>query len=470
MAKSSLIKFIQNLSYTFISNILSLILSFALVLLIPRFVTPDAYGYYQLYLFYCNYVGVLYFGWCDGIYLRLGGKYYEDLNKPLYATQFRLLGLMEIVIYLFIFLGSLLLNDDVNRQYVIGTICVSAIALCLRWFITFILQPTARIKEYAIVTISEKILFTLLAIILIIANYKGFKLFLIAEIIAKYGSLGIAIWYCRDIVFSTGLPIKEVILDIKENLSAGIKLMFASLSSMLITGVIRFGVERHWDISTFAKFSFTLNLSTLVMTTINAIAVVIYPTLRRVDEIYLPKIYAVMRNLLMCIIYGGIIFYYPASRILSIWLPQYADSLRYAAILLPMCAYDSKMSMLVNTYYKTLRLEKVLMKCNIAALVLSVVCTLVSTFVIDSVVAAIISILIVLIFRCILSELLLTRYISIDVIYDIVLELLMTTAFILCNWFLGFSGMCLYAGCYFVYLIFKCKDIRESLGFIKSLR
>ena len=470
MAKSKLIDFIKNLSYTFVSNILSMIISAVLVLVIPKLVGVETYGYYQLYLFYTSYVGVLYFGWCDGIYLRLGGKYYDDLDKPLYSTQFRLLGLMEIIIYVCIFLGSLLFINDVNKHFVIGAVCVAAVGMCLRWFITFILQPTARIKEYAIVTISEKILFVILTMTLMAVGYRDYKLILAADVLSKYVSLGIGIWYCRDIVFSKAAPIRTAISEIKENMSAGIKLMLASLSSMLIIGVVRFGVENHWDIATFGKVSLTLSLSNMVMTAINAIAVVMYPMLRRTNEGSLPKIYSIMRVLLMGIIFGGIVFYYPAYKILSLWLPQYAASLRYAAILLPMCAYESKMSMLVSTYYKTLRLENLLMKCNMAALGLSVILTLVSTLVLNSVTAAIISILIVLIFRCVLSEIILSTKMPIKVIKDIVIELIMTVAFIVCNWFFGVWGMIAYFICYLIYISLKQNDIKETLTFIRSMR
>lgn len=470
MAKSKLIDLIKGFSYVFLSNMLSMAVTATLVMVIPKLVNTETYGYYQLYLFYINYVGLLQFGWCDGIYLRLGGKYYKDLDKPLYSTQFRMLGLMEIIIYLCIFLGSLIFVKDINKHFVIGAVCVAAVGMCLRWFITFILQPTARIKEYAIVTISEKILFVILAMSLMAAGYRDYKLLLAADVFSKYVSLGIGIWFCRDIVFSNTATVKSAIPEIKENMSAGIKLMLASLSSMLIIGVVRFGVENHWDIATFGKVSLTLSLSNMVMTAINAIAVVMYPMLRRTDEGSLPKIYGIMRVLLMGLIFGGIVFYYPAYRVLSLWLPQYAESLRYAAILLPMCAYESKMSMLVNTYFKTLRLENLLMKCNMAALALSVVLTLVSTLLLNSVTAAIISILIVLIFRCILSEIILSTKLPIKVIKDIFIEIVMTVAFIVCNWFFGFAGMMMYAVCYAMYLIIKRKDILESLNFIKSMR
>lgn len=470
MEKLKLVDFIKNLSYTFVSNVISLIISLLLVLVIPRLVGVEAYGYYQLYIFYTSYVGFLYFGWCDGIYLRIGGKYYKDLDKPLYSTQFRLLGLMEIIIYLSIFLGSLVFTNNIDKHFVIGAVCISAVGMCLRWFITFILQSTARIKEYAIVTISEKVLFVILTMSLMVAGYSDYKLILVSEVFSKYVSLGIGIWYCRDIVFSKAAPIKSAVSEIKENMSAGIKLMLASLSSMLIIGVVRFGIENHWDIATFGKVSLTLSISYVTVTAINAIGVVIYPILRRTNQNKLLDIYKIMRNLLMGFVFGALIFYYPAQKILTLWLPQYAESLRYAAILLPICVYESKVSILVNTYFYTLRLESLQMKCNLIALALSVMLTGISIYFFNSVISAILSILIVLVFRCALCEIVLSSKFPIKVIKNIIIELLMTIAFIICNWYFNLLGMFIYAICYTIYLIIERKGLLESLNFIKSMR
>ena len=471
MARSKLLNFAKNVSYTVSSNIIGLLISAITVFIVPKLVGVEEYGYYQLYLFYISYVGVSYLGWCDGIYLRIGGKYYKDLDKPLYSTQFWLLGLFELVVYSVIFGISCLVSTDANRHFVVICTCVVAIAMCLRWFITFILQATARIKEYAIVTISERILFVVLVMGLMIAGYRDFYLIVIADVIAKFISMSIGVIYCRDLVFGNRLlPVKSVVGEIYKNMSAGIKLMLASLCSMLIIGVIRFCVQSHWDIATFGKVSLTLSLSNMVVTAINAIAVVIYPMLRRTGDDKLPTIYGVMRIMLMGLIFGGIIFYYPAQKLLGLWLPQYAESLRYAAILLPICAYESKMSMLINTYFKTLRLENTLMKCNMAALAVSVVCSVISVFVLDSVTMAIISILISLVFRGVLSEMILSRHIDINVRKDILLELAMTVSFIICNWFFGFAGMLVYAACYALYLLVKKNDLKQTLEFVKSMR
>lgn len=470
MSKKKLLDFTKNFSYSFVSNMLGLLISVVTALVIPRLISIEQYGYYQLYIFYTSYVGVSYLGLCDGIYLRNGGKYYEDLDKPLYNTQFWMLGLFEIIVYAGIFCGSLLLGSDASRHYVIACVCLAAIGVCLRWFIVFILQATARIKESAVVTIIERIIYVLFAVPLVLAGYRKFELLIVIDVAAKYVSLLIGMWYCRDIIRAKMMPVRRVLPEVWENITVGFQFMLAQLCDLLITGVVRFGVERRWDIATFSKVSVVLTVSNLIMAAINAVAVVIYPMLRRTNEERLPQFYRIIRVLLGTAAFFLLIFYYPVLQVLSAWLPQYAESLRYAAILFPICVYESKMSLLVNTYYKTLRLERLLMKCNMAALALSAVCTAVATLVLNSVTAAILSILVVLIFRCILCELVLTRKIRIEVTKDIVIELVMTVAFIVCNWFFGFYGMLAYIVFYLGYLALKRRDIRETVGFIKSMR
>ena len=468
--KKKLLDLTKNFSYTFTSNVFSMLVSIIVTLIIPKLISVEQYGFYQIYIFYIGYAWLACFGLCDGIYLRTGGKYYQDVDKPVYGSQFWLLALFEFVFLAVIFVVSSAFVKDTNTKYIVFCTCFVTIEINMRNFIAYILMATARIKEYAVITISEKIIFGISIIILMLVRILSFRWVVVANILSVSICLCIEVWYCHDIVFTKLLPVRSVINEVRINCSAGVRLMFASLCSMLIIGVVRFGVKNHWDIATFGKVSLTLSLSNMVMTAINAIAVVMYPMLRRTNEDSLPKIYGIMRVLLMGIIFGGIVFYYPAYKILSLWLPQYAASLRYAAILLPMCAYESKMSLLVNTYYKTLRLENLLMKCNMAALGLSVVLTLVSTLVLNSVTAAIISILIVLIFRCVLSEIILSTKMPIKVIKDIVIELIMTVAFIICNWFFGVWGMIAYFICYLIYISLKRNDIKETLTFIRSMR
>lgn len=79
---NKVLNFLKNFSYTFSSNLITLVVSTLVTLIVPKLIGVEDYGFWQLYMFYSTYVGFFHFGWNDGIYLRYGGEKYESLDKP----------------------------------------------------------------------------------------------------------------------------------------------------------------------------------------------------------------------------------------------------------------------------------------------------------------------------------------------------------------------------------------------------
>ena len=90
--------FLKNFSHTFAANAVTFLISALVVLVVPKRLGGDQYGYFQLYTLYTSYVGFFHFGWCDGMYLRYGGKDYHQLDKPVFITQFWMLAGLEFLI------------------------------------------------------------------------------------------------------------------------------------------------------------------------------------------------------------------------------------------------------------------------------------------------------------------------------------------------------------------------------------
>ena len=103
MNKKSLIR---NLIYAFSAQGISLILSVLMSMIVPKLLGVEDYSYWQLFIFYIGYVGFSHFGLTDGIYLRLGGSVYEELDYVKYKTQLVLSLLIQFsiaVVALFVF-------------------------------------------------------------------------------------------------------------------------------------------------------------------------------------------------------------------------------------------------------------------------------------------------------------------------------------------------------------------------------
>ena len=461
---------LENITYTFTANILTMLISIIMTLILPKFLGVTDYSYYQLYIFFISYVGFFHFGWIDGIYLKIGGMEYNDLEKSNYVTQFWMLNLLEIIIAAIISIFALFTIKNIDKSFVLISTSVCGVITILRTYLLFILQSTNRIKEYAKYTRVDRFIYFALVIVFLFLGFKNYKIILYIDIFSKLVALVLCANKMKDIVFGKLNISKNTLLEIFGNVSVGIKLMLANIASTLIIGVVRFGIQKNWDIETFGKISLTLNISNLLMTFINAVAVIMFPLLRREEESNLPKIYVILRNTLMIFLYMMLIFYYPIKLILSTWLPQYADSLRYMALLFPICIYESKMSMLINTYLKSFRKEKSMLIINTISLILSLILTISSVFILNNLTLAILSIVFLLGFRCVIGELVLTKIMNILIYKDIILETVLTAIFIISSWFIN-NMFCsiIYTCFYSIYVFIKRKDIKRTILLFKKI-
>lgn len=452
----------KNLFYTIASNIVSFACSVLITLIIPKRLGIDDYGYFQLYLFYTTYIGFLHLGWADGVLLRYGGAYYEKLDKSKINAQFLMYSAVEIAIGCLVMLFGLLGANGQGRMAVIIFTGISIVFTLPRTFLQYILQATNRIKEYAFLTVVEKIIYVLFTIVVLMIGTNSFIPILVADVLGKAISLLYALIKCFDLIKTQPEGIKEALNETKLNITVGIKLMFANIASLLIIGLVRLAIEREWDVATFGKVSLTISVSNMLMVFIHAIASVLFPMLRRAREEKLSEIYTLMRACVMTALLGMLIFYYPIKEILSLWLPHYADSLEYMALLFPMCIYESKMSMLIETYMKTIRLEKKLLLVNVITMVLSVVLTVITVYKLHNLDMTIAMIVVILAFRCILAEIMLSKKMQIYVKFDIIQEVLLTFGFVISNWTIGgMTGMCIYSVLYVIYLVIHAKDLKD---------
>lgn len=458
----------KNLVYSISANLLSLLVSIILVLILPNLLGETAYGYLQLYLFYTTYVGFFHLGWIDGIYLRIGGKEYGQLEGQLYATQFIVLMIFELIVGVMIVVFANVFVPDVNRLHVIVLTCICMVIYIAKNYTTYILQATNRIKPYAIVTLIEKIIFAVIIIAAWVFRLGNYELIAIGDILGKLISTMVSLKYCKEILFCRLGNWKRTFQEIWINLSVGCKLLLANVAALLVNGIVRFAIERFWSIEVFGKVSLSMSLSNMLMVFISAISVVVFPMLKRMDEDKLGETYELIRNFLMIILLAALVFYYPAKHILTLFLPTYAESLKYMALMFPVCIFDSKISLLVNTYLKALRKEKTILIINISVVIVSMISTYFTVYIMHSLEMAVVSIVILMALQCAIAELYLSKYLGIDVIVDMVLEWILVTIFILASWFIdSWISMAIYFATFIIYCVIK-RDKIKSL--IKVLR
>ncbi len=428
---------IWKLYYSISANLVNFLISLFVAFVIPKFLGLEQYGYWQLYIFYVGYVGFFHFGHPDGVYLRYGGKYYDELDKSLLHSQFVFVIFLEILVLVGFILFSFSRINNLNRAIVVIATGVNCLLMLPRVLLQFILQGTGRIREYAKNFILERLIYIILLVIFLAFGIHKFEYMIIADVFAKFVALLEIGWICKDIVFVKSVRLKIAFHEFFVNVSAGINLLFANIASLLIIGIVRFGIERSWDVITFGKVSFSLSISNFVISFIYAVGIVVFPIIKRSDPEKLPLIYNTLGTLLSGSMIFLLITYFPIQKLLLLWLPEYHEAIHYFAILFPISIFEARSSLLINTYLKALREERAMLLLNVITVLFSMLVTFVVVLLLKSLILSIFSILLLVICKSILPDLYLQRKMGILCLRDGAWNVFATIEFVYCNWYVG---------------------------------
>lgn len=456
----------KNFSYTFLANLFSMGVSALTILIIPRIVDVDIYGYIQLYIFYVSYTTYLNFGIPDGIYIRYGGKDYNTLEKGVFASQFWLINGLILVAALLTLSGMFRSGGNPNTTLIILWAFVSAIIVVPRTLLTFTLMTMNIIVEPSISMIIERFVYFIIVLVLIFAGVKSFEPYIYADLIGKLLSAFYIILKFPELIKLKGAGFGITLKEAWENIKVGIKIVGASIASISIIGAVRFAVSKAWGVGVFAKVSLSLSIANLFLIFINAVSVAIYPVICRSSLDKLKTIYPILDNILQLSLSIMLAFYFPIRVILSLWLPQYNESLTYMALLFPMCIFECKSALILNTYFKALRKEKYILISNLVALAASVILTFVSVVIFENITFAISTIPILLGIRTVYSEVIISKILNIKNLNEIIFEVGVSLFFVLCNWYVeGIKGFGLYLIGILVYVVLNRVKI---MGMIKE--
>lgn len=463
-------KIISNIVRVAGSNLLNAMVSMLITLILPKMLDVEQYGMYQLYIFYISYASYLCFGWPDGILLCYGGDEYEKLEFQMYKAQWIFYLIFISVIGVGMILISIIwAHNSVDKWILLFFTGMDVLIDLPKTYLRYILQATNKIKQYTQPLVMEKIGVILMFAISCLLKVDSYIVFIFVDLLGKVISLICSIFVCKEITFVKAGKYQIALSEGKENICVGIRLMITNITSMLIIGCVRFFIEYQWDVETFGKVSLTLSISNMLMIFIRAVGLVIFPVLRRVKQENLSNIYSVMRTVLMVILFGILGLYYPMRELLSAWLPQYADGLKYMAVLFPMCVFESKMSMIIEPYIKAGREEKKLLIINIVTVMVSICFSWLTAVYLHNLDLTIVIIIVLLAFRCICAELFITRILGLNKKINILEELIVTVVFCMTGWFgKELYVVLLYAVIYFVYLLLERKEIKKTIMWIRK--
>lgn len=353
-------------------------------LLVPKLLGYSQYGFWQLFLFYTSYVGFFHFGLADGIYLINGGKARDVIDKKSINSQFFFGLAFQILFALVIVTLSLSGAFGRERDFVIFWTGVYLVIQNAATYLGYVFQAMNETKLFSYSCILERFMFLVPLVALLVSGNVSFEPYVYAYCFSSCCQVAYCLYYARDFLSSglerPGVAIREGLRSIR----IGSKLMVANIASQLILGFARFTIDAVWGIETFGKLSLALSLVNFFLAIIGQASMVLFPALRQSEESQIVLFYRTARDMMTLFLPIIYVLFFPLVWILGLWLPAYADSFRYFALLVPICVFESKMAISCTTLFKVRREETILLKINIITTLASALGTAVSAYAIDS--------------------------------------------------------------------------------------
>lgn len=464
-------KLAKNMIVSVAAQAVTLLVSFILYLVVPRYVSEYTYSYWQMYMLYIAYVGVLHFGLLDGLVLRYGAYDYNELDRSRIRSQFMMLLFMLSCFAVLLGVTSLFVFEG-ERRFVFLLVAVGIVTKNLATYNSYIFQITNRIERYAAVTIVQRGFFGLISVALLLGNVDYFVWYCVADIAGDLLGFALGVLFNRaQVYFGRGIPRREFMEETKANLSAGILLMLANWSSVLLIGSARMITEWRWGELVFGKVSFAFSLTNVFLTFVTAVSVVLFPSLKRLDREKLPEMYGNIRKAISLFMCFALVMFFPGSYIVEKWIPAYAVSLQYLAILVPIVVFSSKVNLLTNNYLKVYRKEKSMLLVNLVSVALGAGLFFASAYLFDDLNILLYSVVVAIVFNSVLSEIVVMKLIGKRFYVSIFLEVAMAAGFIAIAVLLPlWWGMLAYFLLFLVYCALHYKTIAALLRKFRARR
>lgn len=401
----------KNVALTVSAQLVSFFVSAILNLILPKYISEMDYSSWQTLLLYLGYVPIFHFGFLDGLMLRYSQYDYQTLNKPLVQSQFRLFLGAEVIFALIVFALSFGVENETYRQLV-RFISFGIITANLYAYASHLFQMTNRISKYVIFVMMMRLM---LGVGIVVALICGANSFYDLCVVYFASCVLTILWGAsqnKGLFLGTGRLADGTVAELKSNVSSGIMLLIANLSSLFFVGGAKMVVQWHYDPLLFGKVAFSFTLVNLFLTFVTAASVGIFPSLKRIDTADLPDFYVRIRRSMTPLLFVSLLLYFPGCYVLKLWLPNYVDSLVYLSILLPMIVYESRVTLLTNNYLKTYRKERLMLIVNLVSVAIAFVLFLVSAYILDSLFILLACLVLVSFVRSVVSEIVVMRIIN----------------------------------------------------------
>lgn len=337
-------------------QVILLLFGFIQSLLLPKYLSTEDYGHLQIFLLYCTYVGILHFGFADGILLRWAGKDLIDVGKEFkFALTF--LFLEQIAVLLILAVCGLILFDIFPD--IVFYVLIYAIVINLTTFFVVTAQAIKDFKLLSMVNAVQGLLYLVLILLFFNLNLLDYSTTIFITIFSSLAALFALAFSFRNRLRATqdrredSLSISSLWEYGIENVRIGFFVLLGNIIVVVFFSMDRFLVSSFFSIENFAEYSFAVTLSSIFYIFVGSVSQVLFPHLSGSHSQLQKNLYKTTKKILIISWAAAlIILYIIVDAFVSSYLPQYSASIPLLQIRLSAICLGSIIQILHITFFK----------------------------------------------------------------------------------------------------------------------
>lgn len=333
-----------------IANSINVFFSLATNFLLPAYLSVESYAGIKTFQLYVSYVGLLHFGYVDGMYLKYGGRELEGNIEKEFSTNISTMRIFQIFITACVFIIAV-----ISKDWILFFLTISILPLNMNNYFKYLYQATGEFKSYGrIINVTTMATFAINILLLFVVKSDTYIFY-----IASYVLLYILIWIILEINFKRTHKINNgkvfSFTELLTNIKDGFILTLGNLASMLLTSMDRWFVKLLMNVFDFAQYSFAVSVENFLNLAITPITTTLYNYFCRETSIESHKqIYNYI------VVFASIIpaAAFPVKLILEIYLTQYMEASRVVFILFAAQMFYAIIKSIYVNLYKVQRKQK----------------------------------------------------------------------------------------------------------------
>ena len=256
----------------FIANIINMGFNVLTNLFLPKYLTIDSYASIKTYQLYVSYVGILHFGFSDGMYLKYGGKEIHAIGGEGLEINLSTMKVFQTAVALMSLFFAFAFR---NRLLIFVSLTVLPHNMITYYNSLF--QASGEFKAYGRIMNGMSIgMFCINFFILFILQIDAYEWYVIGYTLLYFVIWGLLEFYTRNRLQIhtrlSGFSFQELISGIQ----SGILLMLGNFSSMFITSLDRWFVKFLLETIHFAQYSFAVSMESFLNIAVTPVSTTLY--------------------------------------------------------------------------------------------------------------------------------------------------------------------------------------------------